>query len=417
MRKKFHSFLVYDDRAVTIDRIISNRLIAVIQVHIRVFYRMNIRKAINTPYFIYIFAILLILLVVDLFVFEEDPMVKSMRRNHFVANIQEEVDFLNNQYGHIDFSGNSFMLNHVNNTIVKDRYIDQFDVIIFLGPAIKSMADQTIRHTLKNVVGYREVYVVSPELYHNRQKSAYKENVTVGWIPDHFINEKLKSDYNYSFEPDHYRFTIKWRHQQIMKLYVSLLVQRLLNRVLIMDGEIFWQKQTTFIDIREGMNDSSVVGYFNRGYNADDSNNPFYTRFLDIIYPPLKQFRKTFKKSSFISHHMLLQLDILQSMMIDIERYHNRPFWHVFIHSGKCTEYELYGRYSMVKFPSRSRIRDLDYIDTGICSCTHPKLSYISCHHHLQDRYEEYLSKKSLYYSLFKFEDDCFRYKGKRLQK
>lgn len=304
--------------------------------------------------------------------------------------------------------------------MLKDRDIHRFDVIIFVGPAIQAMINHTINHALNNIVNYRKVYIVSPECYHSEEMSAYKENVTVSWIPDHLINTKLESDFNFTFEPDRYRFTKKWRYQQIMKLFVAFVIPKLLNRVLIMDGEILWQKHTTFIDSGDGTNDQSVKGFFNRGYYEEDADNPFYARFLDIIYPPLHQFNHVYGKFSFISHHMLLQLDILHSMMTDIERLHKRPFWHVFIHSGKCTEYELYARYSLVKYPSRSLIRDLDYIDTGICSCSHPNLSYISCHHHLQDNYYEYLSnKKSTYNLLFKkkYEDDCFLYKGKRIHK
>ena len=84
---------------------------------------------------------------------------------------------------------------------------------------------------------------------------------------------------------------------------------------------------------------------------------------------------------------MLVQRDILLQMMEDVETFHQQIFWYVFMHSGKCSEYELYVRYSLWKYPTRTRIRNLNFINTGNCSFEsngQGPYDYVSCHSHMK---------------------------------
>jgi hypothetical protein len=87
---------------------------------------------------------------------------------------------------------------------------------------------------------------------------------------------------------------------------------------------------------------------------------------------------------------MIVQKDILLEMLEFIEFTTNLTFWKAFIEQGdakknRASEYELYARYSLYRYPERTFMRLLPYFDVGNCSYTDEYVYYTSCHDHLID--------------------------------
>jgi len=117
-----------------------------------------------------------------------------------------------------------------------------------------------------------------------------------------------------------------------------------------------------------------------------DQYHPRYERFLETIMPPVK---KRDLGTTFISHHTLLQRDVLAHMMRNIENRHGHPFWHSFQYfgrfDGRPSEYELYARYSLAFFPHRTKVRDLKFQESGDCLYNAPDIYYVACQNYLRE--------------------------------
>lgn len=193
------------------------------------------------------------------------------------------------------------------------------------------------------------------------------------WVSDTYVINKVQSELNVQLSND------KWKNQQILKLYSVLSIPNLLNNVLILDGEVLFRKRVTHTVVLDGQ----VVGLYNFGRHLNDRIHPDYARFLEHMVPGTK---KTIIKGSMIAHHALIQKDILLDLMEYVEAMHHQPFWKKFLdpESGLCSEYELYVRYSLFRFPHRTLLRLLPYSDVGNCSYVDEYVWYISCHWHLE---------------------------------
>ena len=280
----------------------------------------------------------------------------------------------------------------MNSTILPDFHIANnslmIDVIIMMGPAIKNDGDACLVTVKKFVQNYRRIIIISPIQYFNT-------TTEIEWITDDILDELMLKHIGYRSKIKGEPIIGRWKHQQLIKLFSTLLIDNLLPNVLILDGEVRWRKQVTFLTYPSNLVTSSLsnntitnslisisnaIGLYTHGFDSGDQSNEDYNNFLTHVIPVLRKNHS----ETFIAHHVLIQRDILLSLMYYIEATHNQQFWYVFANSGRCSEYELYVRYSLYFYPKRTQIRDLKYKDTGNCDYDATEIDYISCHFHLR---------------------------------
>jgi len=226
-----------------------------------------------------------------------------------------------------------------------------FDIVIPLGPNERGAIYKQIEYTKKNVIGYRNIYIVTNN-YDNLQIDGCKiinENIfpfKMMDIASYFMRYNGKCNRN------------GWYLQQLLKLYVGTVIEELLDNYLIIDADVFFLKPTEF--------------YINSKYvftTSNENHGPYFKH--------MKKMHTTFEKqtnSSGISHHMLFNKQIIKEMFELVENLHNKPFWLVFIEmvdehkkypidasESGASEYELYFNYMIQNHKDAIIIRKLNW--------------------------------------------------------
>jgi hypothetical protein len=226
-----------------------------------------------------------------------------------------------------------------------------FDIVIPLGPNERGNIHKQIEYTKKNVIGYRNIYIVTNN-YDNLQIDGCKiinEDIFPFKMSDiacYFIHHNGKCNRN------------GWYLQQLLKLYAGFIIEELLDNYLIIDSDVFFLKPTEFY-----MNSKYV-------FTISDENHIPYFKHMEKTHP-------TFTKqinSSGISHHMLFNKQIIKEIFELVENLHSKPFWVVFIEmvdehknhhirvtESGASEYELYFNYMIQKHKDSICIRSLNW--------------------------------------------------------
>ena len=204
-----------------------------------------------------------------------------------------------------------------------------------------------IRSSVKDL---RKIYVVSKDRLTEKAE----------WIPESYFPFSLE-DVS-SVIGKHWRTC--WYYQQLLKLYSVFAHEDVLDTVLCTDSDTIFLKETKFYD--------DGVAYFNIG----KEEYPPYFEHMSMLLPGLRRMTE----HSGITHHMVFQKDILESLFSDVEKVHGMPFWQAFLETitndyktiigdksiangqGRASEYEIYFNYCMMKHPERMNIRKLKSI-------------------------------------------------------
>ncbi|MBS4168348.1 DUF6492 family protein [Parachlamydia sp. AcF125] len=170
---------------------------------------------------------------------------------------------------------------------------------------------------------------------------------------------------------------VGWYYQQMLKYYAAFIIPHISSNILILDSD------TIFLNPVEFLN-SEGAGLYNPGSEYHKA----YFEHADRFLPGLK---RLYPEYSGISHHMLLQLPVLEELFNRVETYHQMPLWQVFCHcvSDDCTfasgasEYEIYfnfvfSRTDQVKLRHLKwkNIKNLDHLPGYKARGYH----YVSCH-------------------------------------
>jgi hypothetical protein len=113
-----------------------------------------------------------------------------------------------------------------------------FDIVIPVGPNDISVINNQLEYTKKNIIGYRNIYIVTtPNNLHYQFDGCIiiDENIFPFTISDLLIlyGENSRNG---------------WYLQQLLKLYAGLIIPDILDRYLVIDADTFFLKPTTFID-------------------------------------------------------------------------------------------------------------------------------------------------------------------------
>lgn len=222
-----------------------------------------------------------------------------------------------------------------------------FDVVICVGPSDESICESNILYTKKNVIGYRNIYLICK-------------------------NSLIKIDGAITIDEKIFPFNIGdvalihgkrarngWYLQQLLKLYAGLVIPDILQKYLVIDCDTHFVKPTKFLT---------------------DDNKCIFTTGVEYHVPyfeHMKRLHPSLIKShnlSGISHHTFFDNELVQELIKLVEYYHTsneKPFWRIFLdetdhnhydHSG-ASEYELYFTYVYIHHREKMDIRQLKWIN------------------------------------------------------
>lgn len=224
-----------------------------------------------------------------------------------------------------------------------------FDIVIPLGPKEISRFGRQIEYTKKNILGYRNIYIVTCNtniqindcIIINEEAFPFKK-----FIENYFSQHNGKSN------------RTGWYFQQLIKLYAGKIIENILENYLVLDADVFFLKPTQFI--QNGIPTMSV---------GDEHHIPYFIH--------MKKLHESFEKvhsESGICHHMLFNKKYINEIFQLVEDKHNKQFWQVFILSvtehlnhplhaeeSGASEYELYFNYMIKYHPDKIIVRKLNW--------------------------------------------------------
>ncbi len=239
----------------------------------------------------------------------------------------------------------------------------EFDIVILVGPNDYQIFKKSIEYTKKNIIGYRNIYIVSPV-----------DQKVDGTI---FVDEKMfciSMNTVRRFHGENSRNG--WYFQQLMKLYAGKCIPNLLTNYLVIDADTCFLKPTRFFD-------EDNKPYFTVGY---EYNNEYFVH-MNVLHPSFKR-RHT---HSGISHHCMFNQIYIKEIMYLVHLHHNKPFYQVFLESvsksyitgAGASEYEIYFHYLVQYYLDKISIRELKWDNMNTIPDEDTEHDYISCHHWL----------------------------------
>jgi FkbM family methyltransferase len=233
-----------------------------------------------------------------------------------------------------------------------------FDIVICIGPNDKDIIYKQIEYTKKNIIGYRNIYLI-----------CYDPTIIIdGCIT---INENI---FPFSLETVsniHGKLSRNgWYLQQLLKLYALLIIPEILERCLIIDCDTFFLKPTEFIKNNKCL------------YNFGSEYNPPYFEHMLKLDEGLIKVDKT---KSGICHHMMFEKIYIDKLINSIEEKHNDKFYNVFLKmvtdftGSGASEYEIYFNYMLKNYSDNIEVRKLNWKNSKSLD-THSYFDYVSYH-------------------------------------
>jgi hypothetical protein len=233
-----------------------------------------------------------------------------------------------------------------------------FDIVIPVGPNDKDIIEKQLMYTKKNVIGYRNIYLI-----------CYNPSINFeGCIT---INETI-----FPFNIDtvsifHGKMDRNgWYLQQLLKLYAGKIIPGILERYLVIDSDTFFLKPTTFVE------ENMCLYNFGMEYHM-----PYFEHMLKLD----KDLYKVNQNISGICHHMIFETKYINELISKIENNHNDLFYNVFLKSvsnpsgSGASEYEIYFNYILKNHNDKIKIRQLNWKNVNDLSIVRD-FDYISYH-------------------------------------
>ena len=249
---------------------------------------------------------------------------------------------------------------HIEN---KNESFTIFDIVIPVGPNDKDIIIKQIEYTKKNIIGYRNIYLI-----------CYDPNIIIdGCIT---INENI---FPFSLETVsniHGELNRNgWYLQQIIKLYALITIPGILERCLIIDSDTFFLKPTIFIN-----NNKCLYNY----------GTEYHRQYFEHMLKMDKDLIKIDKTKSGICHHMMFEKIYINELINKIEKNHNDKFYNVFLKmvtdftGAGASEYEIYFNYMLKNYSNKISIRPLKWINSTSINHINSPYDYISYHWYMR---------------------------------
>ena len=225
-----------------------------------------------------------------------------------------------------------------------------FDLVILVGKNDIEKIKEQIHCTKKNIIGYRNIYIITP--FVDKITGVQFDNCNI--IDE--ITFPLKISHISNIHGKSFRNT--WYLQQLIKLYVSFFIPEILDKYLVIDSDTFFLKPTTF-------EENEDITYFNYGSVYHNS----YFEHMKKLHPSLYRMNMNI---SGVVHHMMFEKQYIQQLFTLVEDLHKKPFWLVFLQSvnssdiskSGASEYEIYLNFMMKYNPTKIKLRKLLWKDS-----------------------------------------------------
>jgi hypothetical protein len=225
---------------------------------------------------------------------------------------------------------------------ITDDTSQDFDIVIPLGPNDKDIIEKQLYFTKKNIIGYRNIYIVSYD----------KDILFEGCIT---LSENIFPFSLQTVSGLHGKLNRNgWYLQQLIKLYAGIFIPEIMDKYLVIDCDTFFLKPTMFIQ--------NNICFYNYGM---EYHYPYFNH-MQKLYHELKKIDET---KSGICHHMMFETTYIKELFHLVEHVHNDLFYNVFLknveindyeHSG-ASEYEIYFNFMLLKHPDKIIIRKLNW--------------------------------------------------------
>ena len=232
-----------------------------------------------------------------------------------------------------------------------------FDIVIPVGPNDIDVIHHQIEYTKKNIIGYRNIYIISSSKDLKVEGCiVYYENI----FP--FSMDTIKSYYGDISRNG-------WYLQQLIKLYAGLYIPNILDKYLVVDADTLFLNPTTFV------HDNKCLYNFGTEYHVP------YFEHMSKLHPSLVKITNV----SGICHHMIFEVKYVKELFELVESTHNDIFYNVFLklvtntsESG-ASEYEIYFNYILQNHNENILIRKLEWANVYTLNAQY-NLDYISYH-------------------------------------
>jgi hypothetical protein len=231
-----------------------------------------------------------------------------------------------------------------------------FDIVIPLGPNERKNIYRQIEYTKKNVIGYRNIYIVTNNF----------DNIKIDGcqiIDENIFPFKMNDIASYFAQYNGKNNRNGWYLQQLIKLYTGFVIEDILDTYLVIDADVFFLKPIEFYK------ESKFI--FTTG---NEEHKPYFTHMSKLH----SSFQKVIEPSG-ISHHMLFNRNYLKEIFDMVENIHNKHFWKAFIecveehknHSiysteSGASEYEIYFNYMVKNHRDKIEIRQLNWCNKNM---------------------------------------------------
>ena len=237
---------------------------------------------------------------------------------------------------------------------------DAFDIVIPVGPNDKDVINKQIEYTKKNIIGHRNIYLISFDPTVRIDGCATIHENVFPFNIDTVIKYHGKSSRN------------GWYLQQLLKLYASLTIEGILERYLVIDSDTFFLKPTAFIDA----DNKCLYNY------STEHNKPYFEHMSRLNVDMIK----VDENKSGICHHMMFEKVYIEEIINKIEKTHNDKFYNVFLKTvtdvagSGASEYEMYFNYMLKNHGDKIKIRALNWLNVTRLDEARLHHDYISCH-------------------------------------
>lgn len=240
--------------------------------------------------------------------------------------------------------------------------VTAFDIVVPLGPNEFARFPTQLRFLIRNVIGFRRIYIVcnlshpNVSLCHSEEEEDFI-GIDIQWIDESIFPFSISDLLLVYPKPTR----IAWYFQQLIKFYACHVLPDLLDYYLIVDADVFFLKPLSFFD--ESGKPMYTIGH--------EYHVPYFQHMAQL-HPCLT--RVSADKSG-ISHHMMFRRTWVHSLFCLVESFHqHEPFWHIFIrhvsehrfHSDDfpdsgASEYEIFFNFLLIHCPRDITIRSLNW--------------------------------------------------------
>ena len=237
-----------------------------------------------------------------------------------------------------------------------------FDIVIPVGPNDKSLIEEQIKYTKKNIINYRNIYLICNDI-----SLSIEDCIT---IDENIFPFNIETVANYHGKLERNG----WYLQQLLKLYAGKIIPNILDKYLVIDSDTFFLKPTTFIENNKPL--------YNYGY---EFHEPYFCHMKKLD----NNFNKIDINKSGICHHILFETKYINEIISIVEKNYSDTFYNIFLklvidkNGSGASEYEIYFNYILKYHPNEIKIRKLNWKNTHTLDLN-SNLDYISYHWYMR---------------------------------